>query len=77
MQKEITAEQLKEALASDFDQLVEQVVQAVNKAQPGRIIADSEEAVRDASGEFRERLYQKALGIRQQLSEPDFSPSED
>jgi len=77
MQKEITAEQLKEALAGDFDKLIELVVQAVNQAQPGRIIADSEEAVRDASCEFRERLYQKALCIRQQRSEPDFSPSKD
>jgi len=77
MQKKITEEKLKEALAGDFEKLIEQVVQAINQAQPGRIIADSEEAVRDASCEFRQRLYQKALGIRQQLSEPDFSPSKD
>lgn len=77
MQKKITPEQLKAALAGDFDKLIDEVVQAVNKAQPGRIIADSEEPVRDASAEFRERLYQKAIEIRQQLSEPDFSPSQD
>lgn len=77
MKKKITAKQLKEELAGDFDKLIEQVVQAINQAQPGRIIADSEEAVRDASCEFRQRLYQKALGIRQQLSESDFSPSQD
>jgi len=77
MKKKITAKQLKEELAGDFDKLIEQVVQAINQAQPGRIIADSEEAVRDASREFRQRLYQKALGIRQQLSESDFSPSQD
>jgi len=77
MKKKITAKQLKVELAGDFDKLIEQVVQAINQAQPGRIIADSEEAVRDASCEFRQRLYQKALGIRQQLSEPDFSPSQD
>ena len=77
MQKKITPGQLKAALAGDFDKLTDEVVQAVNKAQPGRIIADSEEPVRDASAEFRERLYQKAIGIRQQLSEPDFSPSQD
>jgi hypothetical protein len=77
MQNKITPGQLKAALAGDFDKLIDEVVQAVNKAQPGRIIADSEEPVRDASAEFRERLYQKAIDIRQRLSEPDFSPSQD
>jgi len=77
MEKTITAKQLKEALVGDFDKLIEQVVQAINNAQPGRIIADSEEPVRDACAEFRERLYQKALCLRQQLSEPAFSPSQD
>jgi Mg2+/Co2+ transporter CorB len=77
MQKKITAEQLKEALTGDFDKLMEQLVQAVNQAQPGRIIADSEEPVRDASAQFRQRVYQKALEIRQRLNEPDFSPSAD
>jgi hypothetical protein len=77
MENKITAEQLKEALAGDFGKLIEQVVQAVNNAQTGRIIADSEESVRDASAEFRQRLYQKALRLRQQLSEPAFSPSQD
>ena len=50
----------------------------MNKAQPGRIINDSEEPVRDASAEFRQRLYQKAIGLLQnkQLQE-DFSPSAD
>ena len=51
MKKKITAKQLKVELAGDFDKLIEQVVQAINQAQPGRIIADSEEAVRDASCE--------------------------
>lgn len=77
MEDKITAEQLKQALAGDFDRLIDQVIQAVNKAQPGRIIADSEELVRDASAEFRQRLYQKALRLRQQLNEPAFSPSQD
>ncbi len=50
----------------------------MNAAQPGNIIDDSEEPVRDASAEFRQRLYQKAVDLLQdkQLQE-DFSPSED
>lgn len=74
--KKITARELKSALQADIDLLLEEVAQAINKARPGRIINDSEEPVRDANAEFRQRLYQKALGLLQnkQLQE-DFSPS--
>jgi hypothetical protein len=39
MQKEITPEQLKAALAGDRDKLIDEVVQVVDAVQPGRIIA--------------------------------------
>ena len=39
----ITAEELKQALSADFDRMVERIVETMNSAQPGRIIADSEE----------------------------------
>ena len=35
MDDKITAEQLQEALGRDFDQLVQEVVRAVNEASPG------------------------------------------
>ena len=74
--KKITAEELKAAWSKDMDRLAEQVAEAINNAQPGNIIDDSEEPVRDASAEFRQRLYQKALDLLQdkQLQEA-FSPS--
>lgn len=75
MKDKISVKELKKALNCDIETLLEQVVQAVNGAQPGRIIADSEEPVRDASAQFREQLYQKALELRQRQDEPDFSPS--
>lgn len=75
MHKKISTRQLKKALGGDFDTLLQEVVDAVNQAQPGRIIAESEEPVRHATGVFRQRLYQKALQLRQQQSEPAFSPS--
>jgi hypothetical protein len=58
----------------DFDRLAEEVAQAMNSAQPGRIIADSEEPVRDASAEFRQRVYERALGLLQEKQKA-FSPS--
>ena len=77
MEDKITTEQLKASLSADFDTLMKEVVDAVNNAEPGRIIPDSEEPVRDASARFRQMLYEKALRIRQQQSEPAFSPSQD
>ena len=77
MDDKITARQLKEALGGDMDELIAQVVEAINEARPGKIIAESEEPVRDASAKFRQALYEKALEIRQQRSESAFSPSAD
>jgi hypothetical protein len=70
----ISEEELKAALVVDFDELVAKVQTSVNAAQPGRIIADSEEPVRDAHAEFRRRTYQKALELLQAKRE-SFSPS--
>jgi len=70
----ITAEELKQALSADFDRMVEEIAEAMNAAQPGRIIADSEELVRDANAEFRQRAYEQALGLLQDKQKA-FSPS--
>jgi hypothetical protein len=75
MHGNISTPQLKKALRGEFDTLLQEVVEAVNQAQPGRIIADSEEPVRQATAVFRRRLYQQALPLRQQQSQPAFSPS--
>jgi len=75
--KKITPQELKAVWKKDLDQLAEKVTQAINNAQPGRIINDSEEPVRDANAEFRQRLYQKALDLLQNKRlQEDFSPSE-
>jgi len=71
--KRVSAEELKQVLAGDFDHLAEEVARALNAARDGRIIADSEEPVRDAHAEFRERAYQKALSLLQEKQEA-FSP---
>jgi hypothetical protein len=72
--KRVSAEELKQAWKADFDRLAEEVAEAMNAAKAGSIIADSEEPVRDASAEFRERLYQKAVSLLQDKQEA-FSPS--
>ena len=73
-EERVSVEELKRELAGDFDRLAEEVAEAMNAAAGGRIIADSEEPVRDASAVFRQRLYEKAVGLLQQKREA-FSPS--
>jgi hypothetical protein len=70
----VTAEEIKAMLAGDIDALAEEMVAAMNTAKAGRIIADSEEPVRDAHGKFRQKAYQKAIGLLQAKQEA-FSPS--
>ncbi len=64
MSSGISKEQLRQALSEDFEQLLDEVTAAVNKAQPGHIIDQSEEPVRDAAGQFRQKLFAKALELR-------------
>lgn len=72
--KKVTVEEVKAILADDFEALAEEMASAMNAAKDGRIIADSEEPVRDAQGRFRQAAYQKALGLLQARQEA-FSPS--
>ena len=66
MDGRITREQLRQALSGDFERLLDEVVKAVNDAKPGHIIDDSEEPVRDAAGQFRRMLFERALELRSQ-----------
>ena len=70
----ISVEELKQALAADFDRLVAEVAAAMNAAKNGRLIADTEEPVRDTHGVFRERVYAQAIRLLQSQQEA-FSPS--
>lgn len=72
MSSEIGKEQLRQVVSGDIEQLLEEVVRAVNQAQPGHIIDQSEEPVRDAAGQFRQKLFAKALELRSQREA--FSP---
>ena len=76
--QKITTEELKTLWAEDVDALAQKVAQAINAATPGAIIDESEEPVRDANAVFREKAYQKALGLLQDKNlQEAFSPSAD
>jgi len=73
MDGRISKKQLKTLLSEDIETVLEEVVEAMNQARPGHIIDDSEELVRTAAGEFRRRLFEKALKLRGDSEA--FSPS--
>ena len=76
--KRITAEELEAVLRADIKTLAGKIAGAINAAKAGRIIADSEEPVRNAHAEFRQQAYQRALNLLQNKSlQEDFSPSKD
>ena len=57
-EKRVSAEDVKRVLAADIDRLAEEIAETMNAAQAGRIIADTEEPVRDAHAEFRHATMQ-------------------
>ena len=66
---QVSAKELKQAMAADFDRLAEEVVTAMNAAKDGHIIADTEELVRDANAVFREQMYARAISLLQSKQE--------
>ena len=72
--KQVRVEELKQSLAEDFEQLAQEIAAAMNAAESGRIIADTEEVVRDAHARFRARAYARAISLLQNKQEA-FSPS--
>jgi hypothetical protein len=72
----ITPEQLDAVLTKDYETLKQRICDAMNAAKGGRIIADTEEPVRDAHAAFRQEAYQKAIDLlAQSVSQEAFSPS--
>ena len=72
--KKITVKELQLAIEQEFTEMVQEVVESMNNAKAGYIIADSEEQVRDANAKFKQQIFQKALDLLQKKQEA-FSPS--
>jgi hypothetical protein len=72
----ITAEELRQSVASDMEQLLEEVSRAISEARAGAIIADSEEPVRTAMALFRQKVYERAVQLAaDKAAKAAFSPS--
>jgi hypothetical protein len=73
--KGITAEQLMAQMQGEFEALAQKLAAAMNAAKAGRVIADTEEPVRDAHAVFRQQAYQKVLDLLAKRGQEAFSPS--
>ncbi len=72
--KRVTAEEILAEIDIDVKQIAQKVADAINNAQAGAIINQSEEPVRDAHAVFRQTTYQKALSLLEKKQQA-FSPS--
>ena len=72
--KRVTAEQILVEIGIDVERLARKVADAINNAQAGAIIDQSEEEVRDAHAELRQKTYQKAISLLEK-NQQAFSPS--
>ena len=76
--KEVRIEpaELKQAMSQDFEQLVKETAEALNKARDGAIIADSEMIVREAMARFRQKVFEKAVQMKaDKAAKAAFPPS--
>ena len=62
------------AMRQETEEMLRQVIEAVNRAPDGAWINASEEEVRDVLAEYRRRVYEKALQMRTDAAEGAFSP---
>lgn len=74
-QPRVAKENYVESLRGELEELLGEVMEAVNEAPAGRVIANSEEPVRELMREFRRRAYEKAVQMRADSAESAFSPS--
>ena len=72
---EIEREQLTKSLREDFERCIDVVVRAVNGARVGAIIDDSEEPVRQATAQLRQKIFERAIQMKTDAAEAAFSPS--
>lgn len=72
---EIDAKQLAKSLREEVEQCIAAVVQAVNGARVGAIIDDSEEPVRQATAQLRQKIFERAIQMKTDAAEAAFSPS--
>ena len=72
---QVKSELLMAAVREQVEEAVRKIMEAVNAAPVGELIAASEEAVRDITGQLRQQLFEAALQKRIDAAEAAFPPS--
>ena len=71
----ISAEELEQNLQAEWKDLMRQTATALSEARAGAIIADSEELVREAMAQFRQKVYERAVQlVADKAAKAAFSP---
>jgi hypothetical protein len=70
----VSVEQFISQMREDFEESMRRVAAVVNQAPDGQWINASECPVRDIMNEFKRKAYEKALQMRVDAAEGDFSP---
>jgi len=65
-----------QAMRRRVEEMLGEVADAVNDAAPGRVIAGSEEKVRDLFADLRREAFERAVQMRVDAAEAAFPPSE-
>jgi len=71
---QVSAESFVSAMRQETEQMLRQVMAAVNRAPDGAWINASETPVRDLMGDYRRRVFERALQMRTDAAEGAFSP---
>ena len=74
-QPELSAQDLLAQMRGPFEKLCEAVAAAVNQAQAGQVVNQSEEVVRDLLADFRQATFQAAVQLRLDAAQAAFPPS--
>lgn len=70
----VSPESFVSAMRQETDKMLREVMEAVNNAPDGAWINGSETQVRDTLGEYRRRVFEKALQMKVDVAEGAFSP---
>jgi hypothetical protein len=76
MEPKLSREAYVRAMRQRVEQTLGAIADAVNEAEAGKIITDSEEKVRDLFARLRQEAFEQAVQMRVDAAEAAFPPSE-
>jgi hypothetical protein len=74
-QPQLSAQDLSAQMRDAYERLCQEVAAAVNLAEAGQIINQSEEKVRNLLADFRRATFQAAIQLRLDAAQAAFPPS--